>query len=223
MSSDNGKKLIMPFLKGMIMLATFGSVAYAFQVLGVKQWLEPEWFDAHIHGKGAIGIFIYLAITSVYTALGMPRQLISFLGGYAFGPLLGTALASVGTATGCAIALFYARFIARSFVARYTGARMKKVEAFLQKSPFNMALVIRFMPVGSNLLTNLAAGLSNIPALPFIAGSFIGFIPQTLVFALFGSGVNVSSEAQLALSVVLFVLSSALGIWMYKRYKNDVE
>ncbi|XPV77158.1 MAG: TVP38/TMEM64 family protein [Desulfovibrio sp.] len=217
------KSYIKPILKGLIMLGTLGGIAYAFQFMGVKELLEPEWFDAHIHGKGMMGIMIYLGLSGAFIAVGMPRQLISFMAGYAFGPILGTLLGALGTTVGSAISLFYGRFIARSFVAKYTGKRMEKVENFIRRSPFNMALVIRFMPVGSNLLTNLAVGVSNISAGSFLAGSFLGFIPQTLVFALFGSGINVSSNMQLVLSVVLFVISSVIGVWMYRRYRDDVE
>ncbi len=83
--------------------------------------------------------------------------------------------------------------VGRSFIKRKFGARIQKVDDFLSRSPFNMALTIRFFPLGSNVVTNILAGVTSIPALPFIFGSTVGYIPQNMVFALFGSGVEVSS------------------------------
>jgi uncharacterized membrane protein YdjX (TVP38/TMEM64 family) len=84
-----------------------------------------------------------------------------------------------------------------------------------------MTLVIRCLPVGNNLLTNLAAGVSNIPAATFIGGSFIGYIPQTLIFALLGSGVRVDPVWRTTISGLLFAVSTLLGWMLYRRYRVE--
>ena len=98
---------------------------------------------------------------------------------------------------------------------------------FLQHEPFNTALAIRLFPLGSNLITNLAAGVSSIPLMPFIFGSFIGYIPQNFIFALFGAGMNRESAMGVALSVgmsiVLFVVSGWMGIQVYRRYRKQAK
>jgi len=83
-----------------------------------------------------------------------------------------------------------------------------------------MALLIRLLPAGSNLLTSLTAGVSSAPALPFIAGSALGFIPQTFIFALTGTGVSIDPAMRIGLSVVLFLISAALGIYLYRRFRH---
>ena len=52
------------------------------------------------------------------TALAVPRHIVSFLGGYAFGLGLGTALALAATELGCVLSFFYARLIGRPLVAK---------------------------------------------------------------------------------------------------------
>jgi uncharacterized membrane protein YdjX (TVP38/TMEM64 family) len=94
------------------------------------------------------------------------------------------------------------------------------VDAFVRDNPFSMTLLIRLLPVGSNVATSLAAGLSSVAALPFLLGSGLGFVPQTAVFALVGSGVNVDPVWRIGLGVVLFVLSGALGVYLYRRLKH---
>ena len=84
-------------------------------------------------------------------------------------------------------------------------------------------LIWRFMPVGSNLLTNLAAGAFNVPPLRFFAGSALGYIPQTVVFAFVGSGEKVESGTHLRMSVLLFVISALLGLSVYGRYRKKLK
>ena len=44
--------------------------------------------------------------------------------------------------------------------------------------------------------------------------------PQTFVYALAGSGVEVGGGLRLAFAVVFFVVSGAIGIWLYRRYRH---
>jgi uncharacterized membrane protein YdjX (TVP38/TMEM64 family) len=61
-------------------------------------------------------------------------------------------------------------------------------------------------------------------SLPFFAGSGVGYLPQTLVFALAGSGVNFNPAFRLTLAGVLFVVSSLIGVWLYRRHRHlDVQ
>ena len=54
-------------------------------------------------------------------------------------------------------------------------------------------------------------------AAPFLLASAVGYLPQTLVFALLGKGVRVDGAWQLALAAVLFAGSIAIGFWMLRR------
>ncbi len=83
-----------------------------------------------------------------------------------------------------------------------------------------MAMLIRLLPVGSNVITNLLAGVSSVPLLPFLAGSLIGYLPQTVIFVLLGSGVNVQPVWRTAASVALFVASGLLGVVLYRRMRQ---
>ena len=82
-----------------------------------------------------------------------------------------------------------------------------------------MTIVIRLMPFGNNLATNLIAGVSHVPARLFITGSMIGYIPQMAIFALMGKGIVVQSYWKIALSVGLLGVSALLSIYLYKQFK----
>jgi uncharacterized membrane protein YdjX (TVP38/TMEM64 family) len=80
-------------------------------------------------------------------------------------------------------------------------------------------IVIRLLPIGNNLVTNLIVGVTAVKARYFIFGSLIGYIPQMAIFALMGKGVVVLSVWKIGLSIVLFIISSALSVRLYRQYK----
>ena len=207
-------------LKGLLLIASLAALGFLAKHGHLANMLSEQWIDAEVRGQGWHGDLIFLAVGALTTALGFPRQVVAFLGGYAFGFISGTALAAVAAVMGCVLAFFYARWMGRSLIQNRFPGRIRKVDAFLHEHPFSMAVVIRLLPVGSNVVTNLLAGVSSVRGLPFFAGSGIGYLPQTMVFALAGSGVNFTPALRLTLAGVLFVVSSLIGVWLYRRHRH---
>ena len=208
------------YLPGLVFLATLVAVGYVLESGLAQEMLSESWIDQQVRGKGVSGELLFVAVGGVATALAVPRHIVSFLGGYAFGLGLGTALALAATELGCVLAFYYARLVGRPLAAKRLGARVRRIEDFLSANPFSMTLLIRLLPVGSNLATCLAAGVSRVPAQPFLLGSLLGYLPQTFVFALAGSGIEMGGSLRLAFAVVFFVVSSAIGIWLYRKYRH---
>lgn len=206
--------------RGLILITTLAGAVILLKTTHLGTSLDKSWIDTTIRGNGFNGELIFLGVVTVFTGLGLPRQVVSFLGGYAFGFTLGSILALGGTVLGCIGAFYYARLMGREFVAAKFPNRVRRVDEFLHDNPFTMTLLIRMLPVGSNLAVNLVAGVSSVKSLPFFSGSALGYIPQTVVFALIGSGIAVEPELRISISVVLFVLSSLLGIHLYRKHRH---
>jgi len=221
LSSNNGSRPIKPILKGLTLLLILGVSVYLLRWAGLLDALDTRWVDARIRGHGAAGALLYVAVAGFFMTIGAPRQLLSFLGGYAFGFLWGAVLATLASGLSCLTASLAARFLGREVILRYFGKKIRRVDDFVGKQPFTTAMTIRFFPIGNNLIVNLAAGVSRIPLRPFVLGSLVGYLPQTIVFTLFGSGVNVSSGLQITLSVALFLVSSLLGLSLYRRRRAE--
>ena len=207
-------------LRGLIFIATLFALGYVLEATHFGASINQAWVDAEIRGKGLSGELLFIGVGALAAALAMPRQFISFLGGYAFGFVIGTALTLAAIISGCVISFFYARWIGRQFITARFGARIQRVDDFLSWNPFAMTLLIRLLPIGNNLATNLAAGVTSVRALPFFLGSLIGYIPQTLVFALVGSGVNVDPALRIGVAVLLFLVSGVIGVWLYRKYRH---
>ncbi len=207
--------------KAFIIFALLAAAIYLFRISGLDEVLNKQWMDAHIRGRGFTGYALFLLLAAGFTAVGCPRQLIGFFAGYVYGALFGTIMGATGALLGCALAFYYARFAGRKVIEARLGARTAKLNNFLKKDPFQMTVVVRLLPVGSNILTNLIAGVTSISSLSFLSGSIVGYIPQTFIFALLGSGVNVDPVWRTTISAVLLVISSLLGYRLYKSYRIE--
>lgn len=205
-------------LRSAALFITLVALGALFHFSGLADALDEHWIDTAVRGQGVKGEILFVAAGTLVIGIGLPRQLVAFLGGYAFGLAQGTALALLAATLGCIGTLFYARLLGRGLIAHRFAGRIRRIDDFLAENPLTMTLLIRFLPLGSNLITNLAAGVSRVPALPFIGGSALGYIPQTMIFALVGSGIAVDMGLRVGLSAVLFAASGALGVYLYRRH-----
>ena len=207
-------------IKGLVLILSLAILGVAWKMSGLGDVLDAHFIDSEVKGHGFSGILIFLALGTLAIAIGVPRQAVCFLAGYAFGFGPGVGWSSLASVLGCLLCFSYARLLGRDLVLHKFAARVAWLDTFLQKHPFAMTVLVRFLPVGSNLLTNLVAGVSSVAAWPFLAGSLIGYLPQGIVFVLLGSGINVDPLLRISLSVLLFVISAFLGVYLYKRLRN---
>ncbi len=188
------------------------------------RWLAPGLVDGRFGHSlvtgGPAGIAEFVGLGAIACAIGLPRQAVCFAGGLAFGATAGTALALAATLIGCLADFLWARLAARDWarsrlLARFP--RLASADRFLGANPFTAILTLRLLPVGSSLMLSLVAGLSATPLGAFMLATAIGALPQTLVFALLGSGIGLGHLAQIILSAALFVASGLLGTWLMRR------
>ena len=207
-------------LKGLALMLSLALLGYLFNSSDLGNSVNEAWIDARVRGHGLNGALLFLLMGGVFTAIGLPRQIIAFLGGYAFSIALGTLLGALAALLGCMLSFGYARLFGKGFLRAKLGERAGRFDQFIHEHPFSMTVLIRLLPVGSNLLTNLAAGISSIRPAPFFSGTLLGYLPQTLVFALVGSGVHIAPTLKLSLAIGLFLISGALGAWLYRRFRH---
>jgi uncharacterized membrane protein YdjX (TVP38/TMEM64 family) len=216
-------------------LAALGKILLLATGLGLAGWLLRElgaapggaqaqaWVERFGLQQTLWGESAFVVVGAAAAAIGIPRQAVAFLGGYAFGPLTGGLLGLAAQVLGCAASFFWARLVGRGWAERRMagrfGRRLRPLRDLLAGSPFGATLALRLLPVGNNLALNLLAGVAGIRALAFIAASALGYLPQTAIFALAGAGVAVDREGQLLLAGALFLGSAAIGYWLLRRHR----
>ncbi|QSX31732.1 VTT domain-containing protein [Shewanella cyperi] len=185
---------------------------------------DSNWVANFVKARGAYALALLFAIGALFTAIGGPRQMIAFVFGFALGGWQGALFSNFAAFAGCILCFYSARLTVRRSLQRRFGNRLQRFERLIAERTWLKVLMIRLLPVGSNVLTNLFAGATHVPARGFLLGSFIGYLPQMLIFAYAGAGIGLSDHYQLAISIGLFILSSAIGAYLYRnRLSRQVD
>lgn len=211
----------MKVLKILLLLALIGLV---YSQSNSELWqhiADKDWIAEYVSSNGVQGALVLFAFGAFFTACGGPRQLIAFTFGFSFGSLNGVILTLLSTLLGAVVTYLLAQFILKRTLIRYFGSRYQKFRDFVSVQPFSKVLLARVFPVGSNLITNLLSGVAAVPFRAFVFASLLGYVPQTLIFALAGAGVGSANEWQLMVSIALGIVSLLLTSHLYRRYKRQ--
>jgi uncharacterized membrane protein YdjX (TVP38/TMEM64 family) len=179
------------------------------------------WADAEVRGQGLVGTLVFVAVGAIFTGIGLPRQVFALVSGYLYGATIGTAYALLAEMFGVWLGFVYGRYFGRDTLVRRFPHRVRQLDELLTRHPFSVTLAVRLFPVGNNLLVNLLAGVSSIGLFPFIAASALGHLPQTMVFAMAGSGIAQNDFLQGALAVILFSVSAGIGTYLYAKHRRS--
>ncbi len=201
--------------RGLLVIVALVLIAYL-----LKDVLDQQWVDAQIRGQGAVGELLFVLVCALLGSIGLSRQVIAFLGGYAFGVGYGFVLSMLAVVAACMTTFYVSRFFLRAFMWRHFSKRIRQVDNFIRDNTFMMALLIRLLPLGSNWMVNIAAGVSGVRSVPFFTGSALGYMPQMLIFSLLGSGARVDEFWQVVLAMVLFVIAAIIGGYLYRKYRR---
>jgi phosphatidylserine/phosphatidylglycerophosphate/cardiolipin synthase-like enzyme/uncharacterized membrane protein YdjX (TVP38/TMEM64 family) len=138
--------------------------------LGQHWWAAPAAVAAYF-----IGAFLFV-----------PRSLITLPAVVALGPLtafscaMGGSLLAAGAGHGLGAAL------PRDTIRRLAGGRLNRISRALQKRGVLALAAMRLVPLGPFTLQNVLAGAVGIRLPPFLAATFLGLLPGTIVSTLVG-------------------------------------
>ena len=171
-----------------ITLALFALVAAVFVVGRFVLDIEPSsvraWFASASSEWYALPVTIV-----VFTALafvGAPQFALIGAAVFAFGPVQGFMFAWAATMVSATVDFWLGRFLGAETVRRYGGQTVNRISAFVGRNGFWASLIVRVVPSAPFIVVNMAAGVSRMNYLAFIAGAGVGVIPKTAVIAFFG-------------------------------------
>ena len=169
-----------------------------------------------------LALLIIIVITSsigfVFTIPVAVSALVLGIYGAFFISLLGLTL-------GAAISFFICRSIGREYVERKFIKKRKRLEEYdehLEKRGFLTILFLRFISLIPYELINITGGLSKVKFSHFIAGTFLGIIPGTLITIWFVRSIKDIHSLQFILASALYALFSLLPI-ISKRVRRIVS
>ncbi|WP_057829931.1 TVP38/TMEM64 family protein [Colwellia sp. TT2012] len=166
---------------------------------------------------------VLLVFLSLATSIGLPRQIAALVAGINLGAFIGMIIATLAATLGCLITFTVARYLLSDSITRKYPSKLAKLSVFLGEQTFLKAIIIRILPLGSNFITNIIAGVSQVSMPAYVSGSFVGFIPQMIIFALAGSGIRLGAQNELMASAGLFIIALLLSAYLVKKHKMKVK
>jgi uncharacterized membrane protein YdjX (TVP38/TMEM64 family) len=198
----------------LLTLTPWGRGAMFERVVQLQQWLA-QW--------GVWAWLVFAAVGTGLVSIGFPRIILAAVGGAMFGLVLGTLWSTVAAALAILAPFLYSRHLGRELVARRMGRRLQRLDELLGQHGFMVVMLIRLCPVGNNFLTNYLAGVTAIPLGTFLTASFLGYLPQSFICALFGSGFTDHPHLRMWGGIGLLVAFSLFFLCYFRRSKEGAK
>ncbi|MEM0907351.1 MAG: TVP38/TMEM64 family protein [Pseudomonadota bacterium] len=138
----------------------------------------------------------YLVVYAVAVAVSFPgASLITILGGFLFGALLGTALTVVAATLGATVLFLAAKSTFGGFlrdkVKRFAG----RFKAGFEDNAFSYLFLLRLVPIFPFWLINIAPTMFDVKVRTYVVATALGIIPGTLAYSMLGSGLGATIRA----------------------------
>jgi uncharacterized membrane protein YdjX (TVP38/TMEM64 family) len=154
---------------------------------------------------GALAPLVFLFGGAIAITLGVPRSVVSILGGLVFGLLGGILLALPAALLGSAFIFLLTKWLGRPLFKQKVGGYLKVLENYTQTDGFLIVIIMRQLPLTS-LLINVLIGLTSISMGIFLLGSIVGLLPETVIFALFGSSLQENFVLRVSIASTLWII-----------------
>ena len=205
-SAGSGKRLLAFFALSTVFLAL--SLATP-----AREWFHVDRIERLAEAMGVWGPVAIAALAILSPLLFLPRWPIAVVCGLLYGAVWGTALANGASTLGALLHYFLARGMLAPTARRLIARRQWAVQALPPQHAFLALFFLRAFPLSNFVATNLIAGALRIPWGTYVAASFLGMIPSTLMYAAWGKTLKRPEAGFYAVALVslLFIAAGTLA------------
>lgn len=205
---------------------------FTFFYLGFHRYLSYEAIKAYDSAAQRwtgehylLATSLYLCIYTLLIACAIPcGTFFTLLGGFLFG-YIAIPYAILCTTMGGTLLYFSVRTSIGTYIAKRSSGWIKKVEHGFQKNAFNYLLMLRLMPIFPCWVSNISAGVLNVPLRTFIIATVIGVAPATIIYVLAARGLEklfaMESTSMLLPLLGLAILSVFPVIYRVRKRKSQ--
>jgi len=146
---------------------------------------------------GMAGIFIFIGVYAVATALMAPGSILTFGAGFAFGLWKGFLAVSAGATLGASLAFLVARFMSREKIEAIIrrNETFRKIDNAIGKQGAKLIFLLRLSPIIPFNLSNYFYGLTAVKFWPYVLASWIGMMPGTFLYVYIGTAGKTAASA----------------------------
>ncbi len=231
-----------PLPKVVVLPLVLGLGIALFHMLGLSEFATLDnlkanryWILRQTNQYPFIMTAVFMLTYTVSAALSLPiATLLTILGGYMFGQLLGTVYVVTSATAGACIVFSLAKTALGSSLRARAGGKIKIMEPGFRKNALFYMLFLRLIPMFPFFIVNIVPALLGVNLRTYVLGTFIGIIPGTFIFVTAGAslGLIFNSEDTLIIDDILtpnsVILLCSIGILtllpiLYKRLKTPAN
>lgn len=203
-------------------VALFGTTAYLLSLPQVREeLLNVEHVRSRLQEFGPMAKVVFLGLGAFATGIGVPRLWISAIAGGLFGATWGSIIGQLASIIGALVTFFLARLLLRTVVNRRMPAWMRVWYHRFNEHGFFWLFYIRLFPFANATVTNVIGGVSRVPVTTFLVATFLGYLPETIIFAMFGSSAAKKDWLQFVMAAVcLIVFLVGERVWQMLRRRR---
>jgi len=163
----------------------------SFESLRDNQAVLKQW----VADNGVLSAATFIALYIVVVAFSLPGgALLSIVGGFLFGWLMGGIFIVAGATVGATLVFLAARTALGDLLRKRAGATIQRMEAGFRENAFNYLLVLRLVPLFPFFVVNIVPAFLGVSLPTYFWATAIGIIPGTFVYASVGNGLGAVFE-----------------------------
>ncbi len=138
--------------------------------------------------QGLGGVVLYCLVFALCTVLLVPGLVLTIGAGVIYGPIWGTAIASIGALLGATAAFLIARYAARDPMQDWLQRRRRfaAVDEAISERGWWLVFLLRLSPFFPFTFINYMLGLSGVRLATYVSATWVGILPGTLLYVLAG-------------------------------------
>ncbi|MFZ5721600.1 MAG: TVP38/TMEM64 family protein [Pseudomonadota bacterium] len=192
----------------------FGGVGLVFvfgaPLLGLDSERTLEgWLTA---ARGPWSLPVAVAAFAGLAFLGTPQIVLIAAAVVAFGPLAGAAYSWVGTMVSALVGFWLGRTAGSRTLDRFSGEGVRRFMRMVGENGFLASLVVRLVPSAPFIVVNMAAGVTPMRALHFVAGTGIGIVPKIALTAFAGASILELMRGEVGRNALW--IAAAAAVWL---------
>jgi uncharacterized membrane protein YdjX (TVP38/TMEM64 family) len=196
------------------------AVVAVYHAFDLGQYLSFEFLKTHrerllayAHAHYAMAVAAFILLYCVTAAFSVPGDIfLTMVGGFLFGPLVGTLYVNIGATAGATLAFLAARYLLRDWVESKYGHQLGPIQEGFKQNAFSYLVTLRLIPAIPFVLVNLVSGLTRIEVGTFVRATSLGMIPASFVFAYAGRQLGMINSIKEIASPPVLLAFTLLGL-----------
>lgn len=226
MRNDMAAPVAKPLWQRLLPIGVIIAALVVFFALGGPEYISLDALRDHkdslsrfVKANFLVAIGAFILIYAVLTAISIPGAwVMSLLGGFLFGTLVGGGAIVVGATIGATCLFLAARYAIGDFLkAKTQGSYIKKFEEGLKENELSYLFILRLIPAFPFFVVNFVPALFDVKVRNYVLSTFFGIMPGSFVYASVGQGLEtiLADGGEASLSGLMFqpkVIFPILGL-----------